>query len=126
MTSESEATNRYQAIGAALAGADSPVTLSKAFGMPCLKLNGKVFAGFWRDEMVFKLGGEQHRAALDLPGASVFEPMAGRPMKAWVQVPYAHQAAWPELAEQALRTLAAEAAAPAPRRPARARRGRPA
>ncbi|HLZ69519.1 MAG TPA: hypothetical protein VKV26_06350 [Dehalococcoidia bacterium] len=124
--SEDAAASRYHAIGAALGGGDGPVTAGKAFGMPCLKLNGKLFAGFYQGEMVFKLAGAEHRAALDLPGATLFEPMAGRPMRAWVQVPYAHEAAWPELAEQALRTLAAEAPAPAPKRPARARRGRPA
>lgn len=119
--SESEAAERYRAIGAELAGQGSPVKPSMAFGMPCLKLNGKVFAGLWREAMVFKLAGEQHAAGLALPGAGLFEPMAGRPMKAWVQVPLAHAAAWPALAEQALQCVAAEAATPSPR-PARRRR----
>ena len=39
--------------------------------------------------MVFKLEGDDHAQALALPGAQLFDPMGGRPMKAWVQVPAA-------------------------------------
>ena len=80
----------------------SPATSSKMFGMPCLKNDsGKAFAGFYQEAMVFKLGGAAHARALALPGARLFDPMHGRPMKAWVEVPSAHAALWLELARQA-------------------------
>ena len=53
------------------------------------------------DDMVFKLEGEAHEAALALDGAHLFEPVAGRPMKSWVQVPPTHETQWADLARKA-------------------------
>ncbi len=72
------------------------------FGMPSLKRRGgKAFAGLYGEDMVFKLQGEAHAAAMALEGAHLFEPMAGRPMKAWVQVPPSHETQWADLARRA-------------------------
>jgi len=72
------------------------------FGMPSMKRRGgKAFAGLYGEDMVFKLEGEAHTAALALEGAQLFEPMAGRPMKAWVQVPPTHETQWADLARKA-------------------------
>ena len=72
------------------------------FGMPSLKRRGgKAFAGLNGEDMVFKLEGESHATALALEGAHLFEPMAGRPMKAWVQVPPTHETQWADLARRA-------------------------
>lgn len=72
------------------------------FGMPSIKRRGgKAFAGLSGDDMVFKLDGDDHAAALALEGAHLFEPMAGRPMKAWVQVPPTHETQWADLGRKA-------------------------
>ena len=72
------------------------------FGMPSIKRRGgKVFAGLYGDDMVFKLEGDARASALALEGAHLFEPMAGRPIKAWVQVPPTHETQWAELARNA-------------------------
>jgi hypothetical protein len=55
--------------------------------------------------MVFKLTGAEHASALALSGARLFDPMGGRPMKQWVEVPHAHAARWAELARAALRDM---------------------
>jgi hypothetical protein len=34
--------------------------------------------------------------ALNLNGAKIFEPMVGRPMKEWVQIPFVHKDRWKE------------------------------
>lgn len=47
------------------------------------------------------LVGDEHAAALLLEGAHLFEPMDGRPMKAWVQVPPTHETPWADLARKA-------------------------
>ena len=48
------------------------------FGMPSVKRgDGKAFAGLYGDEVVFKLAGDAHAAALALDGARLFELMAG-------------------------------------------------
>lgn len=78
------------------------IVSTSMFGMPSVKRRGgKVFAGLYGDDMVFKLEGDAHEKALALDGARLFEPMAGRPMKAWVQVPPTHETQWAELARQA-------------------------
>ena len=80
-------------------------TAGPMFGMPSLKVGGKAFAGYLRGAMVFKLRGADHAAALALPGAQLFDPMGGRPMREWVQVPASAASRWPELARAALRTV---------------------
>ena len=61
---------------------------SKMFGMPCLKIGGKAFAGTYDKSLVFKLSGEAHAEAMALPKAHLFDPSgAGRPMKEWVVTP---------------------------------------
>src|SRR4051794_24287758 len=79
---------------------------TKMMGMPSLKRNGKLVAGFVAsaDAMVFKLADpDAHAAALALDGAHLFDPgRHGRPFKEWVVVPPAHAARWPELAAAAL------------------------
>lgn len=92
----------YDALAADLL-ATSPARSGAMFGMPCLKANGKAFAGFFRGAMVFKLGAPAHGTALALAGAKLFDPMGGRPMKEWVEVPAAHVGRWPDLAREAMR-----------------------
>jgi hypothetical protein len=79
---------------------------TKMMGMPSLKRNGKLVAGFTaaEDAMVFKLSDAGARGrALGLDGAHLFDPGGrGRPMKEWVVVPPAHAVRWAELAEAAL------------------------
>lgn len=75
----------------------------KLFGKPCLKINGKAFACFFQDEMVFKLNQPAHADALSLDGAVLFDPSGkGRPMKEWVQVPIDFEGQWMEFAKAAL------------------------
>lgn len=86
--------------------AELDVQRASMFGMPSVKRRGgKAFAGLYGDDMVFKLDGDAHAQALELDGAHLFEPMAGRPMKAWVQVPPAHEGRWLELARAAEQSL---------------------
>lgn len=82
-----------------------PLRESKMFGMPCLKReNGKVVAGYWKDGgiTVKLMDGEQRQAALDLPGAQLFDPGMGRVMREWVHVPAAQSGVWERLVEQAI------------------------
>jgi hypothetical protein len=79
---------------------------TKMMGMPSLKRNGKLVAGFVASEgaMVFKLEDPAaHAEALALEGAHLFDPGGrGRPFKEWVVVPLALAERWPALAEKAL------------------------
>lgn len=82
------------------------VVRASMFGMPGIKRRGgKAFCGLYGDDMIFKLEGEDHARALSLDGAHLFEPMAGRPMRAWVQVPPKHESQYGELARAAEASL---------------------
>ncbi|MFI6299286.1 hypothetical protein ACIBEJ_47380 [Nonomuraea sp. NPDC050790] len=95
----------FRQVGAELA--DLGVRISRMMGSPALKDQaGKVFASLWHDSaMVFRLVRDtaEHAAALELPGASLFDPSGqGREMKDWVVVPHSSAGQWTDLAEVAL------------------------
>lgn len=101
MTTNSRST--YDAVVEELT-ATTPATRGQMFGMPCLKNNGKAFAGFFQDTMVFKLGAPQHAEALALEGSHLFDPSGrDRPMKEWVVIPFEHSSRWLEFAQESLR-----------------------
>ena len=75
------------------------VNNGKMFGALCMKTpNGKSAAMFWKDNIVVKLPRESLQEALRLEGTKHFEPMKGKPMKEWVQIPFAHKDKWKEYA----------------------------
>ena len=72
----------------------------KMFGALCMKMpNGKAAAMFWKDNIVVKLHGDVLNEALSLDGTRLFEPMEGRPMKDWVQIPFDYKDQWKIFAE---------------------------
>ena len=76
---------------------------SKMFGMPCLKNEkGKAFAGYFNGEVTFKLPPDTVQAWLRQPGAKLFDPGMGRPMKEWLQLSVDHSKHWLSLATEAL------------------------
>jgi hypothetical protein len=107
------AQQQYEEVAAALA--DDGAVMSAMFGMPSLKIKGKAFAGLFEDKMVFKLTGEPHKKALAERGAKLFDPMGGRPMKEWVQVPMSSAKQWKTLAEEAMNYVAKSAAKSTPK-----------
>jgi hypothetical protein len=94
---------KYDALAADLA--EQPNVLrAKMFGMPSVRVNGNAFLGFYKGELVCKLTGDAHAAALKLKGAQLFDPSEmNRPMKEWVQIPEAHAAKWKKFAQEALK-----------------------
>jgi hypothetical protein len=93
-----DTTRRFDRLAARFV--DRGAERGQMFGMPVLKLRGKVFAGTYGDAMTFKLGPEDRERALGAPGVEPFEPM-GRRMKEWVLVSVEHARSWSRLAEQA-------------------------
>jgi hypothetical protein len=72
----------------------------RMFGALCMKMsNGKSAAMFWKDNLVVKLHGEELNEALSHDGAQLFEPMAGKLMKDWVQIPFDYKDQWKKYAE---------------------------
>ncbi len=97
---------RFDAVIEELSG-ELDIAKTSMFGMPSVKRrDGLAFAGLYGDDMVFRLAGDPRDSALALDGAHLFEPMPGRPMPAWVQVPPTHETQWAELARKAEAGLA--------------------
>jgi hypothetical protein len=87
----------------------------KMFGMPCLKIGGKAFAGTYDKELVFKLTGDAHAEALALPNAHLFDPSdMGRPMKEWVVTPEITPQKAKKLVEAAMTYAASATKTPSP------------
>lgn len=75
------------------------------FGYLNYKIGRKPFMFFDRESeqaIAFKLGEPQRSAALNLTGATIFNPgEKNKPMRNWVLVPAEHMMQWNELALQA-------------------------
>lgn len=92
--------------------ADPAVAESQMFGSPCLKVGGKVFACLYQGAFVVKLPKERVDALIGAGEGESFEPMAGRTMKEWVQIPEPPADAednWLELGEEARDFVASQA-----------------
>src|SRR5947209_1267549 len=78
----------------------------KMFGALCIKApNGKAGVMLYKEEMVFKLTGADLEEAKTLKGATLFDPMGGRPMKEWVQLPLKHADKWRHYAAIAMENV---------------------
>jgi hypothetical protein len=78
---------------------DQGATVGKMFGHRCLKVGRKVFATDHGETLNLKLPEPQRSQTLELKGARSFEPMPGRKMGEWVEVPSSYKDQWLQLAE---------------------------
>lgn len=58
----------------------------KMFGYPCAFINGQMFVGVFQDKLMLRLSEEDRARFLKLPGAKLFEPLPGRPMREYVEL----------------------------------------
>src|SRR5690349_20971000 len=79
------------AFDGAVAGLTS-VERRTMFGYPAVFANGQMFGCVFQDRIMVRLGPEDRERALTLPGARLFEPMAARPMREYVDLPAAERA----------------------------------
>lgn len=68
---------------------DERVLVRPMFGQLAGFVNGNMFSGIYGDAIFVRLGDADREALLREPGAEVFAPMAGRPMKEYVVLPEA-------------------------------------
>jgi TfoX/Sxy family transcriptional regulator of competence genes len=57
------------------------------FGYPAAFVNGRMATGLHQEDLILRLPEGRRNALLAQPGARIFEPMPGRPMKGYVVVP---------------------------------------
>jgi TfoX/Sxy family transcriptional regulator of competence genes len=63
------------------------VELRKMFGYPCAFVHGQMLTGIFQDRLMLRLSDGDRAKFLKLPGAKLFEPMPGRPMREYVELP---------------------------------------
>jgi TfoX/Sxy family transcriptional regulator of competence genes len=59
------------------------------FGNNAAFINGNMFMGLYGDDLFVRLSEDEGGELLDNKGASLFEPMKGRPMKGYFMIPRA-------------------------------------
>ena len=65
----------------------APVEFKPMFGGPCYWTGGNMFAAVHQESLFVRLGEKDRAELLAQPGAHLFEPMEGRPMKEYVVFP---------------------------------------
>jgi hypothetical protein len=95
--------DQFHQIGKQLAE-DHPDSISQMFGKPCLKVNKKAFAAFYKESMVFKLGAIEVIQMLNkYKGSENWDPSGKkRPMKDWIQIPSEYNEEWKKMAINAM------------------------
>jgi TfoX/Sxy family transcriptional regulator of competence genes len=68
---------------------DRRVEHRKMFGYPAAFVAGNLFMGLHQESLILRLSDEDRASFQRIKGASVFEPMPGRPMREYVVVPSA-------------------------------------
>lgn len=67
--------------------ADPDVAPGMIFGHRAAKLGKRVFCTGFEEDLVAKLGAERVQDLIATGAATAFDPMGGRPMTAWAQIP---------------------------------------
>jgi len=65
----------------------APIEFKPMFGGPCYWTGGNMFAAVHQESLFVRLGEKDRAELLTQPGAHLFEPMEGRPMKEYVVFP---------------------------------------
>jgi TfoX/Sxy family transcriptional regulator of competence genes len=66
---------------------DPRIERRKMFGYPAAFIAGNLFMGVHQEAVTLRLSEKDRASFLEIDGASVFEPMPGRPMREYVVVP---------------------------------------
>jgi TfoX/Sxy family transcriptional regulator of competence genes len=59
----------------------------KMFGYPAAFVNGNMFSSLFQSSMILRLSEQDRTACASRFGARLFEPMPGRPMREYIEVP---------------------------------------
>ena len=68
---------------------DPRITIRPMFGNMSAFVNGNMFAGLFGNDLFVRLSEESRKDLLEKKGASLLEPMKGKPMKDYVVLPRA-------------------------------------
>jgi TfoX/Sxy family transcriptional regulator of competence genes len=66
---------------------DARITIRPMFGNISAFVNGNMFTGLFGNDLFVRLPEESRKEILERKGASLLEPMKGKPMKEYVVIP---------------------------------------
>ncbi len=96
----------FRSIAERLINENSAITLGKMMSSPGLQCQGKVFAFYYDQKMVFKLGRDFQPESFGIHEYSLLAPFKTKPpMVDWFEIPATEQQRWEELATCALQFL---------------------
>lgn len=99
----------YESIRDDLLHQHKTVTIGKMMSAPAIKYRNKVFAFYYEDTMVFRLGRDYDIKAVGVQEHSLLSPFKTKPpMQDWFCVPYAEHEHWAVLAQKALALMQAK------------------
>lgn len=106
-----EGESLFKAIAAKLAGENDLVGLGRMMSSPGIRYGARVFAFFYRGQMVFRLGKGFDPTAFEVRTYNLLNPFKRKgPMAGWYQVSSAEGDKWEALARHALRLISQEVA----------------
>lgn len=98
----------FRALQAALRR-DPQIGEMEMFGAQGFRVSGKVFAIYWKGDLVLKMPEERAQALLTLRVAKPWDPGHGRKMREWIAFDPRTSRQWRKLAEEARDFVAAGA-----------------
>ena len=82
------------------------ITQGPMMSSPGIKYKNKVFAFYYKEKMVFKLGQNFDMEFLNIKNYSFLSPFKNKPpMKAWYEIPFTESDKWEDLAHTALNNI---------------------
>jgi len=98
----------FNSIGEKLSKENANVSIGKMMSSPGIKYKDKVFAFYYKEQMVFKLGRDFDLPSIGINSYSLLSPFKTKPPLAdWFEIPYEYENKWEELARIAMQKLSA-------------------
>jgi len=98
----------FYAIGEKLSGENDDVSIGNMMSSPGIKYKNKVFAFYYKQQMVFKLGKEFDPPSIGINNFSLLSPFKTKPpLAGWFEIPVEYEKRWDELSRIAMENLAA-------------------
>jgi hypothetical protein len=99
----------FNKIGDSLSKDCLHITKGKMMSAPGIKYKNKVFAFYYKKEVIFRLGEDFDPKEHNVEKCRPLNPFKNKaPMKNWFQIPYSENLRWEKLAKYALNVLKEE------------------
>ena len=96
----------FYTIGENLSKEYNDVSIGKMMSSPGIKYKDKVFAFYYKEQMVFKLGRDFDLPSIGINNFSLLSPFKTKaPLADWFEIPLEYDNRWEELARTAMKNM---------------------